>query len=76
MDRNPVTIDVAADKLNVPINRIRVWGTRYKARKARWNGVVYWDLNDLSTIDAFLFRGEKVPETPEARDAHRAQYAA
>jgi hypothetical protein len=37
------------------------------------NGVVYWDFNDLSTIEAFLFRGESVPKTPELRDAHRVE---
>jgi hypothetical protein len=39
------------------------------------NGVVYWDYNDLSTIEAFLYRGEPVPKTPELRDAHRLQLA-
>ncbi|MFI7643725.1 hypothetical protein [Nonomuraea sp. NPDC049400] len=73
MERDPVAIAVAAERLQVPEGRIRVWGTRYRARKAKVNGVVYWDYNDLSTIEAFVYRGEPVPKTPELRDAHRVQ---
>lgn len=73
VQREPVAIAVAAERLQVPEGRIRVWGTRYKARKAKVNGVVYWDFNDLSTIEALIFRGEPVPKTPELRDAHRVQ---
>lgn len=73
MQRDPVTITVAAERLDVPEGRIRVWGTRYKARKARVEGTVYWDFNDLSTIEAHLHLGKPVPKTPELRDDYRAR---
>lgn len=74
--RDPVTIAQAAERLHKPEPIVRVWASRHHARKlAKTGKTVWYDFNDLSTIEAFLYRGERVPKTPEQRDEHRLQLA-
>ncbi|MGC5012538.1 hypothetical protein ACLQ2R_17380 [Streptosporangium sp. DT93] len=73
MRRDPVPLAVASERLGVREATIRVWGTRYKVRKAKVLGVIYWDYVDLAAIDGYIHRGEPVPATPEERDRLREQ---
>ncbi|TMS00160.1 MerR family transcriptional regulator [Nonomuraea basaltis] len=74
---DPVTIAVAAERLEVPQPTLRVWASRHNARKlARTGKTVWYDYNDLATIEAHLHLGKRVPITPELRDAYRAQLRA
>jgi hypothetical protein len=61
----------AAQRLQKPETTVRVWGTRYGARKILLNGRSFFDYADLATIDGCIARGERVPKTPEARDELR-----
>lgn len=72
--REPVTIAEAAQRLHKPQPIIRVWASRHSARKlAKTGKTVWYDFADLATIEAFLYRRERVPQTPELRDAYRAE---
>lgn len=72
--RDPVTIAQAAQRLRKPEPSVRVWASRHQARKlAKTGKTVWYDFNDLATIEAFLYRRERVPATPELRDAYRAR---
>jgi hypothetical protein len=69
-DRIPLS--EAAELLHRSESTLRVWGTRYKARRVKVLGRVHWDYADLATIDGCMNRGEDIPATPEARDRLRA----
>ena len=73
--RDPVTIAQAAQRLDRPEATLRVWASRHHARKIPFKpGKTAWyDYNDLAAIDGYLYRGERVPPTPEERDGLRAQ---
>ncbi|MET8866517.1 hypothetical protein ABZW11_26565 [Nonomuraea sp. NPDC004580] len=68
-DRIP--LPEAAELLRRSESTLRVWGTRYKARRVKVLGRVHWDYADLATIDGCIRRGEPVPATPEERDRVR-----
>lgn len=70
-DRIP--LHEAAQLLHRSESTLRVWGTRYNARRVRVLGRVHWDYRDLATIDGCMRRGERVPATPEERDQLRAE---
>lgn len=70
-DRIPLS--EAAELLGKSESTLRVWGTRYKARRVKLLGRVHWDYRDLATIDGCMRRGEDIPATPEQRDQLRAQ---
>jgi hypothetical protein len=70
-DRIP--LHEAAKLLQRTESTLRVWGTRYNARRVRVLGRVHWDYRDLATIDGCMRRGERVPATPEERDQLRAE---
>lgn len=70
-DRIP--LHEAAKLLQRSESTLRVWGTRYNARRVRVLGRVHWDYRDLATIDGCMRRGERVPATPEERDQLRAE---
>jgi hypothetical protein len=77
IDPEPITAEGAAQRLRRSRVTIRQWGRRYSARKlGRPGRAVYYDYNDLATIDACIHRGETVPATPEGRDQIRARYQA
>ena len=71
---DPVTIAQAAELLGHPAPTVRVWASRHHARKIpfRPGKTAWYDYRDLATIEACLFRKERVPATPEERDALRA----
>jgi hypothetical protein len=77
MRAEPITLKAAAEHFGRSWSSLRDWPSRYNARRLTTprslGRSVYYDLVDLSTIDAFLYRGEPVPATPELRDAYRAQ---
>lgn len=68
-DRIP--LHEAAQLLHRSASTLRVWGTRYNARRVRVLGRVHWDYRDLATIDGCIRRGDPVPATPEERDRLR-----
>ncbi|GII87086.1 hypothetical protein Ssi03_50760 [Sphaerisporangium siamense] len=75
--REPITIAAAAARLGRPEPTVRVWASRHHALKLRKRGKTAWyDWHDLKTISRQLDRGEPVPQTPEERDALRAQLRA
>jgi hypothetical protein len=61
------TAEAAAERLGRAPGTIHCWGTRYRARKLRIRGRVYYDYRDLAVIERELRHGHPVPETPEAR---------
>lgn len=74
----PITLKAAAERFGRSWSSVRDWPARYRARRVtvpKFMGErpVYYDLVDLSTIDAHLHLGKRVPATPELRDAYRAQ---
>ena len=68
-----ISLHEAAKLLQRSESTLRVWGTRYNARRVRVLGRVHWDYRDLATIDGCMRRGERVPATPEERDQLRAE---
>jgi len=77
----PITLKDAASHFGRSWSSLRDWPARYNARRlatpqALGRRTAYYDLVDLSTIDAFLHRGETVPATPELRGAYRARLRA
>lgn len=77
----PITLKAAAEHFGRSWTSLRDWPKRYNARrlimpKCFGRRPVYYDLVDLSTIDAFLHCGEPVPATPELRADHRAELRA
>ena len=68
-DRIPLS--EAAEQLQRSESTLRVWGTRYNARRIKVLGRVHWDYADLATIDGCITRGEPIPATPEERDQLR-----
>ncbi|MEO3860898.1 hypothetical protein [Acrocarpospora sp. B8E8] len=70
----PINVFDAAQRLHVTPSTIRVWGTRYKARKV---GIVdrklYFDMLDLAVIRWLIVNEIPVPPTPEERDRIRAE---
>lgn len=78
MRPEPITLKEAAAHFGRPWSSVRDWPSRYNARRLTTPQVlgkrpIYYDFADLSTIEAFLYRGEPVPEKPELRDAYRAR---
>lgn len=72
VQREPVTIDQAAQRLDRLPRTVRTWASRYHARLLVKIGTAsYYDWLDLATISRCLHLGEKVPATPEARDELR-----
>ncbi|HEY9370028.1 hypothetical protein [Streptomyces sp.] len=72
MQREPVTIDQAAQRLDRLPRTVRTWASRYHARLLVKIGTAsYYDWLDLATIGRQLHLGEHVPATPEERDALR-----
>ncbi|MBG0828538.1 hypothetical protein HS041_12240 [Planomonospora sp. ID67723] len=68
-----ITIADAAKRLRKPEPTVRVWASRYRARRLLKYGKTAWyDWNDLATIARCLHLGDPVPATPEARDELRA----
>lgn len=75
MDPEPIAAATAATRLGRSPITIRQWARRYAARQlGRAERRVYYDFNDLATIDACLHRGQRVPSTPEERDRLRDSY--
>jgi hypothetical protein len=75
MDPEPITAQAAAKRLGKQPATIRKWAERYGARQlGRIERKVYYDYNDLSAIDAYLYEGEPVPATPEERAKRRDRY--
>lgn len=78
MRPQPITLKEAAAHFGRSWSSVRDWPSRYNARRLTIPQIlgkrhVYYDFADLSTIDGFLHRRERVPATPELRDAHRAR---
>lgn len=72
MTPEPVTVTEAGQRLNRAAATIHKWGERYAARcLGRVERRMYYDWNDLATIDGCMRRGEEIPATPEARDELR-----
>ncbi|MGS2645872.1 hypothetical protein [Streptosporangium sp. G12] len=74
MDRpERITIADAAARLRKPESTVRVWASRYHARKLLKRGKTAWyDWRDIATIARQLHLGEPVPATPEERDEIRS----
>lgn len=76
MQREPVTIAEAAERLGKPERTVRTWASRYRALRLFRPGSVgrtaQYDWFDLSTIGRCIHLGEPVPATTEERDALRA----
>lgn len=74
VQREPVTIDQAAERLDRLSRTVRTWASRYRARLlVRIGKTSYYDWLDLATIARQIRAGEPVPDTPEERDALREQ---
>lgn len=70
----PVSATEAAQRLHKSPATFRKWAERYAARQlGRQERRIYYDWNDLATIDGCMRRGEDIPATPEERDQLRAQ---
>ena len=65
------TVAEAAKRLEKAPGTIYSWGTRYNARKAAVQGVMYYDLLDLRVIEREIHHGHKVPATWQERAAIR-----
>ncbi|WP_188188029.1 hypothetical protein [Nonomuraea sp. SYSU D8015] len=77
IDPEPVTATTAAKRLRRKPVTIRQWARRYAARQlGTIDRAVYYDWDDLATIDGCMARGEDVPATPEGRDRLRAELRA
>ncbi|MFI6793656.1 hypothetical protein ACIBG4_40630 [Nonomuraea sp. NPDC050383] len=77
MNPEPVTAVTAARRLKRQPVTIRQWARRYQAAQLGKDGrQVFYDFRDLATIDACIYRGEPVPETPQARAELRDRYRA
>ena len=80
MQKEPITIAEAAERLSRPTRTVRTWASRYRARRLLVLGQVgshaWYDWHDLKTIARQLNLGEKVPPTPEERDRLRASLRA
>lgn len=73
----PVTVDIASERLRKRPGTIRSWATRYQARKlARHQRCTVYDWHDLKTIARQIRLGLPVPATAEERDELRAQLRA
>lgn len=73
VEREPVTIDQAAQRLGRLPRTVRTWASRYHARfLVKVGKTSYYDWRDLATIARQIRRGEPVPATPELRDELRA----
>ncbi|MFI7125974.1 hypothetical protein ACIBQ1_09790 [Nonomuraea sp. NPDC050153] len=77
----PITLKAAAEHFGRSWTSVRDWPARYNARRLTTPQVlgsrrVYYDLVDLSTIDAHLHMGKRVPKTPELRDEYRERLRA
>ncbi|MEV4287373.1 hypothetical protein AB0K40_17855 [Nonomuraea bangladeshensis] len=74
MPPEPITVADAGRRLNRAPATIHKWGNRYAARQlGRAERRVYYDYNDLATIDGCIRRSENIPPTPEERDQLREQ---
>lgn len=74
MTPEPITVTEAGNRLNRAPATIHKWGERYAARQlGRVERRMYFDWNDLATIDGCITRGEDIPRTPEERDRLREQ---
>ncbi|WP_068922181.1 helix-turn-helix domain-containing protein [Planobispora rosea] len=68
-----ITIADAAKRLGKPEPTVRVWASRYRARRLLKYGKTAWyDWLDLATIHRQIHLGLPVPATPEERDELRA----
>ncbi|SET49738.1 hypothetical protein [Nonomuraea wenchangensis] len=73
MQREPITIAEAAERLDKPEPLVRCWASRYRGRRLLKVGkTVYYDWLDLCTIGRQIHIGQKVPPSPEERDELRA----
>ncbi|GAB2918446.1 hypothetical protein ACFMQL_20400 [Nonomuraea fastidiosa] len=73
----PATANQAAERLDRSPATIRQWARRYHARTlGRAGREVVYDLDDLTTIEGCIWRGDPVPDTPEDRDELRHHLAA
>ncbi|MFF4989646.1 hypothetical protein ACFY19_20805 [Streptosporangium saharense] len=74
---DPVSLDDAAVRLDVPRSTVGVWVHRYKVRRvgtvARRAFIDFWD---LAAVEMCLRTGRTVPATPADRDALRHPAAA
>lgn len=62
-----VTATEAAWILERAPGTIHCWAIRYGARKVKVGKIVYYDFNDLSTIERAIKRGDTVPPTWQER---------
>lgn len=70
----PITAVDAAQRLRKKPITIRQWARRYNALQLGKDGrAVYYDYNDLATIDGCIARGDDIPNTPEGRERLRAE---
>lgn len=77
----PITLKAAAEHFGRSWTSVRDWPARYNARRLQIPKVlgrrhVYYDFNDLCTIEAHLHMGKRVPKTPELRDEYRERLRA
>lgn len=70
-DADWATVAEAARRLKKASGTIASWGTRYRARKIRINGITYWCLKDLRVIEREIMHGHPVPATPQERQEIR-----